>query len=155
MPESDETKRPSFTMSISLKKDKVEPGERVEIDIELTNVSSKAIQVLQVGVGPPQYAFRVLDQNGRQAPLTVIGEAIVSGRSPYKGKDGAMRIIVGSSIRQNHVAPSRKMLDAFALSDYVDFGQAGRYTIHLERSDPATKLIVKSNAVSLTVAKME
>jgi hypothetical protein len=153
--ESDQSKRPCFTMSIASKENTVRPEDEVIIDVEITNVSSKEIQILRVGSGPPQYAFKVFDQNGKPAPLTPLGEAMVKGRSCYTGRNGETRCITGSSISQNRIAPGKKWPDAFPVSYYVDFGQPGQYTIRLERTDPYTKLLVVSNSVTVTVVKTQ
>jgi hypothetical protein len=142
-------------MSIALQQKTLGPGTEVIIDVELTNVSKKEIQILRVGSGPPQYAFKVLDQNGKAAPLTPLGEAMVNGRPYYTASNGETRCITGSNISQNRIAPDDKWRDAFALSYYVDFRQPGQYTVRLERSDPYTKLVVESNSVNLTIAKRE
>lgn len=143
-------------MSIALKQTTVDPGAEVIINVEMTNLSSKEIQILRVGSGPPQYAFKVFDQNGKAAPLTPLGEAMVNGRACYTGRSGETRCISGgSSVSQNRIAPGDKWLDAFPLSYYVDFRQPGQYTVRLERRDPYTKLLVESNRVSLTIAKRE
>jgi hypothetical protein len=154
--ESDQIKQPFFTMSIASKENTVRPGDEVIIGVEITNVSAKEIQILSVGSGPPQYGFKVFDHNGKPAPLTPLGEAMVNGRSCYTARNGETRCIPGgSNISQNRIAPGKKWPDAFPLSYYVDFGQPGQYTIRLERSDPYTKLLVLSNSVTITVAKRE
>lgn len=151
--EFEEIKRPSLTMSIALRQNTVDPGAEIILNVELTNVSSKEVQVLRVGSGPPQYAFKVLDQNGKAAPLTPLGTAMVNGRLCYRARSGETRCIIGSSISENHIAPGEKWPDAFPLSEYVDLGQPGQYTIRLERTDPHTKRLVESNSVTLTVAE--
>jgi hypothetical protein len=151
--EIDGIKRPSFTINIGLRQSTVGPGAEIRISVELTNVSRKEIQVLRVGSGPPQYTFKVLDQFGKAAPLTPLGEAMVNGRLCYKARDGETRCIVGSSISQNRIAPGDKWTDEFLLSQYVDLSEPGQYAVRLERTDPHTKLLVESNSVSLTVAK--
>lgn len=142
-------------MSISLEQKPFDPGTEVIIDVELTNASKKEIQILRVGSGPPRYAFKVLDQNGKAVPLTPLGEAMVNGRACYTASNGRTRCITGSNILRNRTASGDKWRDAFPLSYYVDFRQPGQYTVRLERTDPYTKLLVQSNSVNFTIAKRE
>jgi hypothetical protein len=153
---SEQAKRPSFTMSITLKQSRVDPGSEVMIDVDLINVSSKEIEILRVGSGPPQYAFKVLDRDGKAAPLTAAGEAMVSGKMCWKVGNGEMRCLAGgSNISRNRVAPGGRLHDLFGLSYYVDLSRPNQYTVRLERADPYTKLLVESNTITLTVAKQE
>lgn len=140
-------------MSISLKQSTVPPGSEVALDIELTNISSQEIQLIHVS-DPPLYAFRVLDRNGKEGRLTPVGEAIVSGKNCYKGKNGETRCFVGSAFSHG-VAPGGKLHDVFDLSSYVDLSRPNQYSVRLERTDPYTKLLVWSNTITLTVAGRE
>jgi hypothetical protein len=155
VPVSEQGQRPAFTMSITPEQSKVSPGAEVTIAVDLINVSSREIQILRVGSGPPQYTFRVLDRDGKPAPLTPAGEALASGKNCWKARNGEMRCLAGSNISLNRVAPGEKLHDVFVLSYYVDLSQPNQYTVRLERADPYTKLLVESNTIAITVAKLE
>jgi hypothetical protein len=101
------------------------------------------------------YTFKVLGPDGKPAPLTPIGQAIVKGGGYFKGKKGETRLIGGGSVFSTVVAPGRTLHDSVVLSDYVDLSQPQRYTIYVQRTDPPTKLVVDSNTTTLTVAKQE
>jgi hypothetical protein len=149
---SENRQRPAFTIRISRTQSTAAPGSEVAIDVELTNVADKEIQIVRVS-GPPIYTFEAVDQNGKAAPLTPVGEAIASGRNCWKGKKGEMRCFAGGSAFVQRVAPGGKAHDEFVLSAYADLSAPNQYTVSLERIDPYTNLIVKSNAISVTVAK--
>jgi Gram-negative bacterial TonB protein C-terminal len=154
LPTTRQTARPSFAMTIGLKANTVKPGSEVSIDVELRDVSGKEIQLVRVRTGPPLYSFKVLDQNGRPAPLTPLGEAIASGKNCYQGKNGEMRCLVGSA-SFDAVAPGKRLPDVFRLSDYVDLNQPSRYTVRLQRTDPYSKLQVNSNTIVIIVENPE
>ncbi|MGC4054128.1 MAG: hypothetical protein QM757_34010 [Paludibaculum sp.] len=121
------------------------------VDVEMTNTSSREIELISVS-GPPLYVFTVLDRNGRAAPLTSLGEAVVSGKACYKGKSGETRCFLGGSTFGHPVVPGANLHDVFALSSCVDLSQPNQYSVRLERPDPYTKLTVRSNTITLTVA---
>ncbi len=61
------------------------------------------------------------------------------------------RIIPGGSGTFVMIAPGQAAKDVVVLSQQVDLSQPGEYKVRLERVDPATKIPVKSNTVTLTV----
>jgi hypothetical protein len=152
---SEKDQRPVFTMSIGLKQSTVRPGSEVAIDVDLTNTSRKEIKILRVATGPPPYAFDVFDRNGKAASLTPLGEAVVSGKTCFKGKNGETRCLVGSGISSPRIAPGGTLHDVFVLSYYVDLTQPNQYTVRLKRTDPYTELVVDSNTLTITVAKQD
>ncbi|MGA2148618.1 MAG: hypothetical protein ABSH49_27055 [Bryobacteraceae bacterium] len=147
--------QPTFAMSIRLKESTARAGSEIIVDIDLTNKSSKEIRFYLPANGPFLYTFKVFDRNGKPAPLTPIGQAIASGTGVYKGKKGETRLIFGGSTFSAVVAPGGTLHEVVVLSDYVDLSQPNQYTIRLERTDPYTKLVVASNATTLTVTKQE
>lgn len=146
---------PVFTMSIGVKQNTVKSGSETTIDIVITNVSSKEIQVWRARRGPPPYTFLVTDGRGKAAPLTPMGEAIRNGTFVFKGKKGETRYMGGGSGSFALVAPGATADDALVISDFVDLRQPGRYAIRLRREDPYTKVSVESNSIMLTVTHPE
>ena len=142
-------------MSIRLNQSTINPGAEVILEIDLTNTSGKDIRIVRLRYGPPLYGFKVFDRDGRAAPLTPRGEAVVNGKSCWKGKNGETRCVMGGSASDQLVAPGGTAHDAFCLSDYVDLSQPNEYSVQLQRRDPYTKLLVDSNTISLTVGRRE
>lgn len=142
----------SFTMNISLMAETVKPGSEVFIIVDLTNTSAKPITLWRPRTGPPVYIAEVLDRAGKPAPLTAMGRAFQKGDRTYiPEKGGPMRSLgagTGSSLR---IEPGETIKDAVAIQRQVDLSRPGEYKIRLERTDPTTKVLVKSNAVTLTV----
>jgi hypothetical protein len=154
-PTPPEGPQPVFTMSISVKQATVKSGSETTIDIAITNVSGKEIQVWRARSGPPPYTFLVTDRKGKAAPLTPMGEAIRNGTFVFKGKNGETRYMGGGSGSFAPVAGGATVGDALVITDFVDLSRPGRYTIRLRREDPYTKVSVESNSIVLTVTQPE
>lgn len=145
--------RASFQMAVELRSSTVKPGAEVWLDIRLTNVSDELISLWSVRRGPPVYAADVLDREGKPAPLTEVGLAFRRGDMVVRREaDGRVRMIVGGSGRSVVIAPGESGKDFFLVSEIVDLRAPGTYWIRLERVDPATKVTVRSNTVTLNVA---
>ena len=142
-------------MTIRLNESTVTVDAEVIAETDLTNTSGNDVQCFLPVAGPFLYAFKVFGPNGKSAPLTSLGQAVAWGGGYIKGKKGEMRIIPGVSVFLAVVAPGGTLHDQVVLSDYVDLSQPNEYTIHLERTDPYTKLVVNSNSTTLTVTKPE
>jgi hypothetical protein len=144
-------RKASFTMSISLKDSTVKPGSEVALGIELTNTSTKAISLWRSRSGPPPYAIKILDRQARSASLTAKGKAFQNGEAVIRENGRIVRAFPGSGT-QVSIAPGETAKDSIYIDDQFDLTQPGTYTIQLERVDPASKVGVKSNTVTLTVA---
>jgi hypothetical protein len=143
---------PSFTMGIGLSEGTVKRGSDVLVTVNLTNTSATAIQLWRARSGPPPYTIRVCDHEGRATPMTAAGRAFQKGQMSVSEEGKIVRIFSGSGAFVT-IAPGGTVEDWVSIEDKVDLSQPGAYTIQLERIDPATKLPVKSNTVSLTVTK--
>ncbi len=143
--------RPTFTMSISLTRTVFAPGSEIIVDVELTNISSKEIEVVRVNIGPTLYKFKVIDGSGNAAPLTPLGDAIFNGKACYKAKNGETRCFAGNTTYAR-IASGRRVYEGFDLALYFDLAHPSRYTVRLERTDPNANRTVASNTVAFTVA---
>ncbi len=143
--------KPTFTMIISLKQNTVAPGAQAILNVDITNTSDKEVQLFKSRSGRTPYSFQVLDRNGKSAPLTPEGRSTLNGQSVVRDEKGNVRLLVGTG-GAVPVAPGGTLHDEVVVTDY-DLSQPGEYTIRLRRTDPATKLTVTSNTVTLVVAK--
>lgn len=141
----------SFAMSISLKDSTVKPGSDVQVGIELTNTSTEPISLWRSRSGPPPYTIRVLDRQARSAGLTAKGKAFQKGEAVIRENGRIVRAFPGSG-SQVSIAPGETAKDSVFIDDQFDLTQPGTYTIQLERVDPASRVLVKSNVVTLMVA---
>jgi hypothetical protein len=138
-------------MNISLKNGTVRPSSEVPITVELTNTSGAQIELWRARTGPPPYTVEVFDRAGKAAPLTAVGSAFRKGEAAVRENGKAVRVFPGggSFIK---IAPGETVKDWLFIENQFDLSPPGTYSIQLERIDPATKLPVKSNTVTLTVA---
>jgi hypothetical protein len=142
---------PSFAMSIGLKDGTVRPGSEILVTVDLTNTSGARIELWRARTGPPPYTVQVLDRAGRAARLTPVGAAFRKGEAAVRENGKIVRVFPGSG-EFVIVAPGETVKDWVSIGNQFDLSQPGAYTIRLERTDLATKLPVKSNAVTVTVA---
>ena len=85
-----------------------------------------------MGSGPPQYSFKVIDKDGKPAPLTPFRGSDGERRELLQGKNGETRCIPGgSNVHQVRIAPGGKWHDVFPIYFYVDFTRPGKYAVRL------------------------
>jgi len=97
--------------------------------------------------------IQVVDHTGKAAQLTAVGIAFRNGEAsiPENGNKPPRAVVgTGSSVS---LAPGEALNDAVSIENQFNLTEPGTYSIQLERVDPATKLVVKSNVVTLSVAK--
>lgn len=148
--ESPGPQKASFTMRITLMQDAVKPGAEVQVVVDLTNTSGATIYFWHARSGRASYNVRALDRTGKEAPLTVI-ERVFRGEAVEQEKGKPMRIRRGSGYTMT-IAPGETAKESIIIQDQVNLSKPGEYTIQLNRMDRATKILVKSNTVTLTVA---
>lgn len=141
----------SFTMRIHLKDDTVKRGSEVQVWVELTNISTEPIWLWRSRTGPPPYTIKIADRQGRPASLTAKGRAFQKGKAVILESGRIVRAFPGSGA-QVSIVPGETVQDSVNIDEQFDLTQPGTYTIQLERVDPVTKVRVKSNAVTMTVA---
>ena len=148
---SPDGQKASFTMSISLKESTVKPGSEVQVAVELTNTSTERIWLWRSRSGPPPYTIKLLDREGKGAAVTAKGRAFQKGEAIIRENGRVVRAFPGGG-EQVSAAPGETVKDWVSVDDQFDLTQPGIYTIQLERVDLITKLLVKSNALTFTVA---
>jgi hypothetical protein len=139
-------------MNISLKDTIVKQGAEIQIVVELTNTSAGRILLWRSRSGPPPYTIRVLDREGRGAPMTAKGRAFQRGEAVIRENGKIVRAFPGGG-EQVAIEPNETVKDSVSIDDQFDISQPGTYAVQLERVDPVTKALSKSNIVSLTVVK--
>jgi hypothetical protein len=137
-----------FTMRINLKDGTVKPGSEVQVMVELTNTSAGNISLWRSRTGPSPYTIRVVDPAGKALATR---DAIRNGKAGLGSDNKPPRAVVGTGSSVT-IAPDETKKDAVSIEDQFDLSQPGAYEIQFERIDPSTKLVVKSNIVTLTIA---
>lgn len=145
--------KPAFTMSIKLKESSVRANSQVSVVVELTNTSTERIWLWRARSGPPPYTVRVLDHEGKAGVLTAEGKAFQSGESVVRDDRGKIARAFPGGGEQVAVSPGESVADSISIGDLFDLGQPGEYTIQIERVNPVTNLLARSNVIILTVHK--
>ena len=116
--------------------------------ITLTNTSKSVIVVAQdkSRKGDFTYAVAVRDAERKEAPWTDYHRAL-------KGKSTVTPMVVVSGVMPQSLESGQSMVDRLEINDLYDLRIPGKYTIQVERADSASKSLVKSNLVTLTITE--
>lgn len=134
--ESPEGEKTSFTLSISTTEDIINVGSEVFVALEVTNTSDRlSFYDPSITKLDPQ----VRDSQGNTAPLTQAGRDL---RRIYgAGGSHAFGINPGDTMSGGRIIVSK----------IYDMTRPGKYTIQVSRVDEESKVIVKSNIITVTV----
>lgn len=119
--------------------------------VNLTNTSDK--DVFLSGVCAPKadvdgFRIEVADAQGKVAPETSVlrwlrGESVPKPEEP---------VTAGTSGPRCGIVPPKQFSNGgFVLNRFYDLTKPGRYTIQVQRTDPTSKVTVKSNTITVTV----
>jgi hypothetical protein len=138
-------------MDIRFQHDTVKAGAEVVLLIALTNATASKIELYRATTGHHPYTIRLLDSKAKVPPLTAFGKAL-RGEPLLREGSKVPGIILDQGFWLT-IAAGQTREDRLYLFEEFDLSQPGVYTVQLERIDPATKIVVKSNADTLTVSK--
>lgn len=149
----------TFSITISAP-DSVAMSSKLKIDIACKNVSDHQIPSSKAGFGGPwDYTVDVRLGVSEPVPLTEyskILQGIDTGESkrtlsPEERRREFRRHVTSGSTIIQFLAPGETQKDEIPVSKLYDLSKPGRYTIQIQRTDPETKLVVKSNSITVTV----
>jgi hypothetical protein len=136
-------KKPSFSIAINAPEDVVKADSSVPLDIILTNTSDKDMSSGEIlGGAELNYEIDVRGSKGELAPETSFG------RKLHHKEPG---FTLGGSVVAYYLKPGRTHETRSYLNRVYDLSQPGKYTILVQRRDPDSNTIVKSNAIAITV----
>jgi len=137
---------PPFSITIDAPEGTAKLGSPLEITITLTNTSGKsALFYFDNGNNPAfDYTFKVENQQGQEPRKTKYFRATMAQDNDQPGT-----VIVHSFGLRSVKADGTftESVDLFKLYDL----QPGKYSVYVERIDPDTKTIVKSNTITIAV----
>jgi hypothetical protein len=139
------TTKPSLRLTIRAPKFPVRQAANVIIDVVAMNVSDHALQLENDYVGPNVEVtdrVTIIGENGLSAPRTRLGRAVISPTTSMTGK-----------LVMVPVKPGMRFTYELDVSQLYDLSKPEKYTVQIERRDPDSKLPVKSNAITITVAR--
>ena len=139
---------PTFSITLHAAQATVRVGAPVRMTITLTNTSKSVIVVAQdkSRKGDFTYAVAVRDAERKEAPWTDYHRAL-------KGESTATPMVVVSGVMPQSLESGQSMVDRLEINDLYDLRIPGKYTIQVERADSASKSLVKSNLVTLTITE--
>ena len=136
-------KKPSFSIAINAPEDIVKADSSVPLDIILTNTSDKDTSSGEIlGGAELNYDIDVRGSKGELAPETSFG------RKLHHKEPG---FTLGGSVVAYYLKPGQTHETRSYLNRVYDLSQPGKYTIQVQRRDPDSNTIVKSNAITITV----
>jgi hypothetical protein len=150
VPQSNDSNAPPFTVTINLRPLIAKAGAPVFLDINLTNTSKQDIWL----AGPKSLQ---VEAQGTETHLADWQGAIYiyyakgSPVPPRKKPDdvlGGLKNLSGRSL-----SPGEFTHDHIPLDKHYDLTKLGQYTVWVQRLDPVSKVLVKSNTITLTVSE--
>jgi hypothetical protein len=141
----------SFSLAVSLPQTSASAGSPVHLDMTVTNISGHKITFV-LGCRDA-YDFDIRDDRGHSANETEKGMMahmrFPKGMDPQKIAQAASTACL--TVVGHDVEAGKSYDDQVNVADYYDLSKPGRYTIQAQVVDPETKILVKSNTVTLTV----
>jgi hypothetical protein len=163
---------PSFSLTIGTPKSALPVGSEVRLDVTVTNISDHDVAL--TWSSPPEliYAFDIRDSKGRspaeterlrwvrgKVAKTASGKTVEldsSGKASGRDKVGEPVFgVPGVAIQGSVYKPGQGHSESIILNRTYDLSQPGNYTIQLSKKDSATKTVVKSNAITVTITAAE
>jgi hypothetical protein len=164
--------KPSFSLIISTPKSTVPVGSEVRLDITVTNISDHDVALTWSSPSELIYGFDIRDSKGRspaeterlrwvrgKVAKTASGKTVEldsSGKPKERGEIGEPLFgVPGAAIQGSVYKPGHGHSESIVLNRMYDLSQPGDYTIQLSKKDSATKTVVKSNIVTVTITAAE
>lgn len=139
-----------FTISISTVQDTFKSGAEIMVGISLRNPSDKWIPV--IGACAPKadvdsFRIEMEDAQGKVAPETNVLRALRGAAVPTPED-----LVAGWSGPSCGAVPPKGFINTgFVLNRFYDLTKPGKYTIHVQRAEPDSKVFVKSNTITVTI----
>jgi hypothetical protein len=127
----------------------VKAGSEVRLTITLTNTADHEIFVRRekrLDLGELSYTIDVRNDKGKTAPESQYQLAL-------KGEPSAGTTVVVSAPGLFPVKPGATLEEAVVLNKLFDLTLPGKYLVQAKRIDDTTKLLVKSNTITVTVTR--
>lgn len=139
--------RSSFKITINTAQEVFKQAAKIRVDILLKNTSDKEMTVWrdadnEVGESAG-YDIQVFYEKSGVAPETKYHRVLRNEESPT--------VPLLTSAIARIVAPGETAKDAMIVNKFYDMRKPGKYRILVQLADPATKIIVKSNVITITV----
>lgn len=136
---------PPFSLTISSPQSSFKIGSDVTLELKMTNTSNRNIS-FGAGWGMPVVDIEIHDVDGKQTPETPYGL-----RLHRKDPRFALQDSVTGPVTHPTLRPGESNDSIGSLNKIYDLSKPGEYTIQVQRMDPDSKILVKSNTLTITV----
>lgn len=164
--------KPAFSLRISAAQNVIKAGSELRLTIVATNISDHDISLLR-GKGEAEGEFNYMidarNDKGSAPSRTKYGNQL-QGKDVSEPKDSAQAknaetqpagndagpqtfqetVIVSSDVLLT-IQPGETLTDVIIVNKLFDLSQPGKYSIQAQRADPDSKMVVKSNIITVTV----
>ena len=147
--------QPSIAIAVSTTKDKVKAGSELTLKIGVTNIAGKEIHLpydKSHKAELNQYQFDIARSDGQLVSIMKYYWELTGEKAPRENvKDIAKTFIIAHDHGSVPLSPGKTLEYRTVLNDLYDMSQPGEYTIQVEKLDPITSTIVKSNIITVIV----
>jgi hypothetical protein len=137
-----ESVRPSFSITISARRDTIKLGSHCYIEVTTKNLSTHEIQIVKI-LGQSAFQMEVKDEEGNSMPESELAQETRRKRSADSIRE--------ASVVAERIKPGESHRDIIVVDDYYDLSKLIKFTIQLHRLDPEIQTEVRSNTVTVTV----
>ncbi len=123
----------SFTLSISSPSTTWKSADPIRVDVTVVNLTNRRLHLTSSQSAWERGEIIVRDGSGNVVPPI---------QNPGLVKPSATSIFV---------EPSKNLKESFNISRQFDLTRPGQYSFQVEKEDPTTKTLVKSNTLVLTI----
>jgi hypothetical protein len=138
---------PRFSLSIATPLSAVKVGDELRLDIVLTNTSKQEYPIgveIETNHAERDYQISVVDSEGDSA-LKVVPLLLPNGKhKPH---------MAAGSHYSRVLKPGARIDSHAILNRLCDLTKPGEYTIQVKRSDPDSKMIVRSNIITVAISR--
>ena len=164
--------KPAISLRISAKQNVIQAGSELQLTIVATNITDHDISLFR-GKGEAEgefnYKIDARDDKGIAPSRTWYGNRL-QGKDVDEPKDSAQAknaetqpagndagpqtfqetLIVSSDVLLP-IQPGGTLTDVIIVNEMFDLRQPGKYSIQAQRLDPGSRMVVKSNIITVTV----
>ena len=145
--------KPAISLRISAKQNVIQAGSELQLTIVATNIIDHDISLFR-GKGEAEgefnYKIDVRDDKGIAPSRTWYGNRL-QGKDVDEPKDSAQATLIVSSDVLLPIQPGGTLTEVIIVNKMFDLSQPGKYSIQAQRLDPGSRMVVKSNIITVTV----
>jgi uncharacterized protein YfaS (alpha-2-macroglobulin family) len=144
----DNATQPAFSLTLSAASAQVRTGESLRLIVSLKNIASKEIVIAKENATSDEADYRIyaVDEQGKNASSTPYYRVLKGERQTEVPK-----FVIRRSTQMLTVQPGESLESGIDLGRIYKTDTPGVYKIWVERLDKISNVLVKSNAITVTV----